>query len=569
MATSTIGSDGGDDYPTIALWNDDLPDPFTADEIGQLRNEEHLAPSGTEFCNFTQDTATYNLILEPQSGAGHKDHADKATNPLRYTTTGARLKSNGSNTSFGRLLSFKTDRWIVRGLIIQNGYSGSGGGAIRDDDTFGHNNNAIEECIIEVTGSGAIGVSFTGAASKIVNTVIIDDSTSGAKALRCRDGADVYNCTIARPSNRTSGGTGLERSYGTLIVKNTAIFGFNTTVSGSINSASDYNATDASAPTNWGSNSLASQTYADQFENNSSASSTHDFRLKSGSDLETAGTRDAGNTGDLDIIDQARDTSTPDIGCWEYQDSGTTGTGAGTLSAITASASGVIEITGTSSGTLSALTGSSSGTYTPQATTGTGAGDLAAVTGSASGLLEYSGSGAGTLASITAASSGVLIYDGTGAGDLSALTGSATGAFSSADFIGTGAGDLAAITGSASGVLEYVGTGNGSLAAITGASIGVIEITGTSAGDLSAITGVASGSFIALITGTGAGNLSSVTGSASGVFAGVITGTGVATLEAITGSAAGSNGGDDWLLQSDDSSAWSIQANNSTTWTIQ
>ena len=63
------------------------------------------------------------------------------------------------------------------------------------------------------------------------------------------------------------------------------------------------------------------------------------------------------------------------------------------------------------------------------AITGTGAGTLAAVTGAATGKVDIiTGTGAGTLAAITGSGTGkVDVITGTGAGTLSAITGSGTG----------------------------------------------------------------------------------------------------------------------------------------------
>jgi hypothetical protein len=199
---------------------------------------------------------------------------------------------------------------------------------------------------------------------------------------------------------------------------------------------------------------------------------------------------------------------------------GITGTGAGTLSAITGSGTGIIEITGTGAGTLSAITGSSSGTFYGLFT-GTAAGDLAAVTASSSGTFTptgFTGTADANLAAVTGSASGTFYgaFTGTGAGDLQAVTGSASGTFSAADFFGSGAGTLSAVTASGTGILKYSGTGAGSLQSVTGSGAGYIEITGTGAGDFQAIIGSSSGSYAGNVTGTAAGTLAAIIASASG-----------------------------------------------------
>ncbi len=110
---------------------------------------------------------------------------------------------------------------------------------------------------------------------------------------------------------------------------------------------------------------------------------------------------------------------------------------AGTLSAITGAASGVVSISGTAAGALKSVTGSASG--------------------SAGTNVAF-----GTLKSITGTAAGTVIDTGTAAGTLRSVTGSATGS--------TGA-----------------SFGAGTLHAIVGAGIGTVVVTGTAAGTLKAI----------------------------------------------------------------------------------
>jgi hypothetical protein len=105
------------------------------------------------------------------------------------------------------------------------------------------------------------------------------------------------------------------------LMKNCAVFGFTEVVKASvsnrdINASSDYNSTDegsGTAPPNWGSHSQTGKTFSSQFQN-----VANDFRAKSGGDIVATGVRDQTFTADLDIIGQARSTSTPTIGAWEF-----------------------------------------------------------------------------------------------------------------------------------------------------------------------------------------------------------------------------------------------------------
>ena len=95
--------------------------------------------------------------------------------------------------------------------------------------------------------------------------------------------SDMNQCTIVCPSDLTSTAAGVSL-HASPTFNECAIFGFDSATSGTAGT-SDYNATDNSSIP--GSNSLTSQTYADQFENTTDAA--QDWRLKTGNDLDGAG----------------------------------------------------------------------------------------------------------------------------------------------------------------------------------------------------------------------------------------------------------------------------------------
>lgn len=317
MATSSVGATGRN-YPNLQAWEDALTDPFTEDEIAECYDDaEFVGSTDTPIMTFAGvDTSTFRAIIRPATGEGFAETGSAATTALRYPTAGVRFRTVG--TGFGRAFDLGDQNIELYGLAIQHVLQGSADGAIRCPNTFGWGGWIVDSCLIELTSGASRGIYINGGTSKVVNSAIIDRTTAGAIALWLYEGADCYNNTIVRPSNLASGGTGIKRDYGTVVVSNTVVMGFATTVNNTISATSDYNVTDSAAPTNWGSNSLASQVYADQFEAVSDASGTHDFRLKTGSDCEGAGTPDATNTGGVDIIGQTRDATTPDIGCWEF-----------------------------------------------------------------------------------------------------------------------------------------------------------------------------------------------------------------------------------------------------------
>jgi len=114
------------------------------------------------------------------------------------------------------------------------------------------------------------------------------------------------------------------------------------------------------------------------------------------------------------------------LGVWKAAASGSTGTGALTLPAQTASGAGTRDISGTGAPSLPATTASGTGA---RAVTGTGAPALPAVQASGAGTRDVAGTGAPTLPAVTASGAGTRAVTGTGALDLPAMTlsGSGTG----------------------------------------------------------------------------------------------------------------------------------------------
>jgi hypothetical protein len=150
-----------------------------------------------------------------------------------------------------------------------------------------------------------------------VNTVI--HSTNDAWMLLTDNGVilpQFRNCTFIGDGAKALTRMAYQTDLATF--KNCAIFNWGNTLCtiGYFRSGSDRNATEnasGTVPTNFGTNSLTDLVFSDQFEN-----TTSDFRVKAGSDLIGAGTRDQTYTNDLDIIGQARSTTAPTIGAWEY-----------------------------------------------------------------------------------------------------------------------------------------------------------------------------------------------------------------------------------------------------------
>lgn len=171
----------------------------------------------------------------------------------------------------------------------------------------------------------------------------------------------------------------------------------------------------------------------------------------------------------------------------EKATAGDTGTTSGTYAS---SASGSVMITVT----LAVATPSSG-------TTGTGAATLAALTGAATGTFygAFTGTGAASLAALTASASGWITLTGTAGATLPALTGAATGTFAAAgNTTASGAATLPSLTSAATGTFYglFTGTGAASLTALTAAGAGWITVAGTGAGTIPSLTASATGTLV-------------------------------------------------------------------------
>lgn len=311
----TIGY--GKTYPGIADWWAAHPDFTAASWAGELypsTSGGSLEYSSTAQIDIAGDgNATYYGSLKPASGYGFKDNANKLTNALRYNASnGVGIKKT---SLYGAALNITSSYFRLEGVQV------SGGSQYNvialNLGSSGKSNIVARDCILS-SASGSYTLSLYYAA-KIVNTVVINEANG--KGVRFFSGAnELLECTVFGLGG--SGTPGVEIYFtATSVIKNTAIFGFTrSAASGTYGAASGYNASnDAYMP---GSNNQESKTASNQFENISSLANL-DLRAKDG-DLDLNGTRDQTNTNDLDIVGQARSTTTPTIGAWEVITSGST-----------------------------------------------------------------------------------------------------------------------------------------------------------------------------------------------------------------------------------------------------
>ena len=301
MSTDLIGA--GETYTTIGTWESAIPTTMTEDERGQLKDEvftETVVIAG-------QTPGAFKIVLECASGASFKDQVTPASGPLRYNTSnGAGLTQS---VNFGQTLELTTPKTQVIGVQIKNTRNATAAQGIKVNG----NDCILEDCIVEAFGTVIQVNSATGA--NVSNTVLVALGAANT-AINCNTTGFVGNfLTCVRPSNITAAGTMFDTGAFTndAVLKNSAVFGFSTFTDDVAEFSSiTYCATDLTAPS--GTGNVGALTYADQFEESSTASAAHDFRAVSTGDLAGAGVADGSYTDD--ILDQTR-ADPPYIGCFE------------------------------------------------------------------------------------------------------------------------------------------------------------------------------------------------------------------------------------------------------------
>lgn len=318
--TKSIGATGRD-YSTIAAAIAALPaNLVTADQawVFELYNDsefnENLTLSG-----HTTD-ATRNITFRPGSGQGFGDHASKLTNALRYN------RSNGVGIRLPG--AFVASCWIISDQYVTiDGLQFSH----RDASESKHlvqitaANCKLKNCIIQndTAFNTAGSLVMVAAASQVINCLGIEanPTQSNRGGFSPQDnGAALINNLVIRTA-LTGNGSAYHRDYATPLIRNCVAFGWQKFGKDTTGAAgSGYNATDVASGNVPGSNNVYSLTPSAQLT--SVTSGSVDARVKTGSSLINAGTRDQTYTADLDVVKSSRSTTTPTIGPWEYASGG-------------------------------------------------------------------------------------------------------------------------------------------------------------------------------------------------------------------------------------------------------
>lgn len=310
MATIVVSSIGsGRDYSTPQAWDDAAPaNLVTADQV--WKGEMYAEGGGTNgewtIANLniggsTADATRYKW-LTAAAGQSFADHANKATNALRYNNAnGVGLRTTASYSS---ALILAENNVRVDRLQFDRASSG-GPNFVSNGGGTGH---VLDRVILRQNGAAVAVTSM----SLVINSLIEIKANASAASMSLT-GASFRNCTFIGNGSSTCFTT----SYSSgLILKNCALFGWTNDVSNEAHwdtGASSNNATDLAAII--GSAGQTSLTTANQFV--SLTGGSEDYRLKSGNALLGAGVRDQVYTLDTDIIGRARSTATPSIGAWD------------------------------------------------------------------------------------------------------------------------------------------------------------------------------------------------------------------------------------------------------------
>ena len=289
------------------------PNLVTADVIlrgevyaeGGGTNGEYVSSGSVSFGAVTCD-ATRFIEIVAAAGQGFNEHANKLTNALRYNpANGVALRFTGNYNYGFESTGGTTPRIKLRGLQIKT------------DSVLcvGFDHNSFDQCVIEAGWSGNI-MQSTG--YYLTNCLVRATSATGAPV-----GGTVFNGTFIGCTFIGSGATyafNFSNYASGNIVRNCAIFGFSYLCPNTARfngAACTNNATSMpSANFGVGSANIFDLSASATFEN--TGAGTEDYRIKAGAAVIGAGIRDASYTNDLDILGQARSTTTPTIGAFEY-----------------------------------------------------------------------------------------------------------------------------------------------------------------------------------------------------------------------------------------------------------
>lgn len=314
VVTSTISLSGTPDYSTLASWENASPaDLVAADQVwrGEIQQPNDVFTSTGTVVTIGGSTtdATRYKELTTATGASFRDHADAATNPLKYDNTkGASIESTGSAT-FTVAITESHSR--ISNLQLIHDVAGTSGPL-----GISGTSNVVENCIIQLGSANGEKIQI-GSGARLINCLVIGGVDTHAKLVRAVTGESFYhNCTFLVPtdfvaasyvySHELSGDTNSTNCafFGAANVENTTIGTYTTCFTD-----------DASSPPVGCTTVAFDTTTGSGFEGITVA--TLDARLKSTSSLIDAGTDDA-SFASTDILGTSRTLGEYDVGVYEF-----------------------------------------------------------------------------------------------------------------------------------------------------------------------------------------------------------------------------------------------------------
>ena len=291
-------------YTTLAGWIADIPVSLAAPETGIVWADAEISATGTAATIPTATTDSTNYItLKSKEELAWYNHA---------TPVGAYNAAKG--------IAITAPDGYARGISIgAAAYTRVKGLQVRAKDeaiVFSGGNAIFDRGVLESTSHQA--AVFSTGDNLVRNSYLIVNSTYAAAP-------GVYNfngstnklagCVVARPSNITPAGKGVDTSgYGSISLINCAVMGFISATTGSITAT--YTACDDADAVPAGTGNITAAFDTTQFIQPSAASALN-LRIPTGSALKNAGTTDTTNIPDSkDAFGTTR--STWDMGAHEF-----------------------------------------------------------------------------------------------------------------------------------------------------------------------------------------------------------------------------------------------------------
>lgn len=318
---STISVSVSADYTTLQAWEDAAPADLTTSIAGGEIWQGEIVLAADVFSGSTRmltmggstTDATGYKHLTTASGASFVDHADVATNPLRYDSS----KGASITSSHQEAVLIEEAHSRISKVQIQTTNTAYAGYALRlNADAQAH------QCI--TSSVGATGTMPFRSIGGIASSIFGEQREAGATYLvRIESGSEIYNSTFIVPDDITAATTGVRGGYAASTLKNVAVFGCTNFDSSTAPTCTTCASDGASLPSGVTS-TVYDETTGSGFLDISDA--TRDYKLGVTSSLLGSGTYDATNS-PTDIHGKPFTLSSTSIGCWNHVITSSGGTG--------------------------------------------------------------------------------------------------------------------------------------------------------------------------------------------------------------------------------------------------